>query len=156
MSRLRSVRGRALGSLFDRVGLERGLSGVQAPLVLGAIVEAVVEDNSRALLGRHLELELGEARASSVLPRRHIDEVYQERHLPPAVVRLVLNIAHVEKVVVPLVFLAALVPDDLRHFEQVGGRTVREVGGPRACKKVARAGSCNGFFPSALAPVTAL
>ena len=107
-----------------------GLSGVQAPLVLGAIVEQSL-NNSRALLGPP-RAGAREARASSVLSAAYRRGI-SERHLPPAVVRLVLNIAHVEKVVVPLVFLAALVPDDLRHFEQVGGRTVREVGGPRAC-----------------------
>lgn len=44
----------------------------------------------------------------------HVDQVDEEGHLPPPIGNLILQIAHVEKVVVALVLLALLVPNHLR------------------------------------------
>ena len=91
---------------------------MQRATVFTAPVEAIIEDDCGPLLRHHLDVELREASATAELACRHIDEVDEKSDLPPAVVRLVLEVTHVEEIVVTLILLTTLIPHNLQRLER--------------------------------------
>jgi len=73
---------------------------VERAAVLLAVVVAVVEDDSGALLRRNRQLQLREARAAAALALGHADQVDEEGYLAPARRVLVAQVAHVKIVMV--------------------------------------------------------